>query len=161
MSYLFTMNAFEPLFWTLCAFLLVRIVRTGDERLWLWFGLAAGLGLQNKYSMAVYGAGLVIGLLLSPARRALARPWIWLGGAVAGLVFLPNVIWNVRHGWPLEFLRASGRAGDVVLARSTRCAPSSANQEPAHLARGIGCATLGARPPFPPWARHSGPRLSS
>jgi hypothetical protein len=118
LSYLFTMNAFEPLFWTLCAFLLARIVRTGDERLWLWFGLVAGLGLQNKYSMAVYGAGLVIGLLLSHARRALARPWIWLGGAVAGLVFLPNVIWNVRHGWPffelMRNLRESGR--DVVLS---------------------------------------------
>jgi len=118
LSYLFTMNAFEPLFWTLCAFLLVRIVRTGDERLWLLFGLVAGLGLQNKYSMAVYGAALVIGLLLSPARGALARPWIWLGGAVAGLVFLPNVIWNVRHGWPffelMRNLRESGR--DVVLS---------------------------------------------
>ena len=118
LSYLFTMNAFEPLFWTLCAFLLVRIVRTGDERLWLWFGLVAGLGLQNKYSMAVYGGALVVGLLLSPARRSLARPWIWLGGAVAGLVFLPNVIWNVRHGWPffelMRNLRESGR--DVVLS---------------------------------------------
>jgi DMSO/TMAO reductase YedYZ molybdopterin-dependent catalytic subunit len=118
LSYLFTMNAFEPLFWTLCAFLLVRIVRTGDERPWLWFGLVAGIGLQNKYSMAVYGGALVVGLLLSPARRALARPWIWLGGAVAGLVFLPNVIWNVRHGWPflelMRNLRESGR--DVVLS---------------------------------------------
>jgi hypothetical protein len=55
--YLFTMNAFEPLFWTGCALLLVRIVKTGDERLFLWFGLVAGLGLENKYSMAVYAAG--------------------------------------------------------------------------------------------------------
>jgi dolichyl-phosphate-mannose-protein mannosyltransferase len=118
MSYLFTMNAFEPLFWTGCAFLLVRIVRTGNERLWLWFGLVAGLGLQNKYSMAVYGAGLVMGVLLTPARRMLRRPWIWLGGLVAALVFLPNVIWNVRHGWPffelMRNLRQSGR--DVALS---------------------------------------------
>jgi hypothetical protein len=118
MSYLFTMNAFEPLFWTGCAFLLVRIVRTGNERLWPWFGLVAGLGLQNKYSMAVYAAGLVVGVLLTPARRMLARPWIWLGGLVAGLVFLPNVVWNVRHGWPffelMRNLRESGR--DVVLS---------------------------------------------
>ena len=116
--YLFTMNAFEPLFWTGCAFLLVRIVRTGNQRLWLWFGLVAGLGLENKYSMAVYGIGLVVGVLLTPERRALRQPWIWLGGAVAALVFLPNVIWNVRHGWPffevIRNIRASGR--DVVLS---------------------------------------------
>jgi 4-amino-4-deoxy-L-arabinose transferase-like glycosyltransferase len=118
MHYLFTMNAFEPLFWTLAALLVVRIARTGREPLWLWFGLVAGLGLQNKYSMAVYGAGLVVGLLLTPERRALGKPWIWLGGATAALVFLPNVIWNVRHGWPffevIGNIRASGR--DVVLS---------------------------------------------
>jgi 4-amino-4-deoxy-L-arabinose transferase-like glycosyltransferase len=118
MSYLFTMNAFEPLFWAGCAFLLVRMIRTGNERLWLWFGLVAGLGLQNKYSMAVYAAGLVVGMSLTPARRMLARPWIWLGGLAAALVFLPNVIWNVRHNWPflelMRNLRESGR--DVVLS---------------------------------------------
>ena len=54
MNYLFTMNAFEPLFWTACAYVVARIVRTGDQRLWLSFGALAGLGLQNKYSMAVY-----------------------------------------------------------------------------------------------------------
>ena len=74
MHYLFTMNALEPLFWTGCAFLVVRIVKAGDQRLWLWFGLLAGVGLQNKYSMAVYGLGLVVGLLLSTERRALASP---------------------------------------------------------------------------------------
>jgi hypothetical protein len=65
----------------------------------------------------VFALALVIGVLLSPERRALARSWIWLGGALALLVFLPNLIWNVRHGWPfLELMRnvrASGR--DVVL----------------------------------------------
>ena len=42
MHFLFTMNAFEPLFWTGCAYLVVRIVRTGDQRLWLAFGTLAG-----------------------------------------------------------------------------------------------------------------------
>jgi 4-amino-4-deoxy-L-arabinose transferase-like glycosyltransferase len=116
--YLFTMNAFEPLLWTGCALLLVRIVRTGNSRLWLWFGLVAGIGLENKYSMAVYALGLVVGVLLTPERCALRQRWIWLGGAVAALVFLPNVIWNVRHGWPffemIRNIRASGR--DVVLS---------------------------------------------
>jgi 4-amino-4-deoxy-L-arabinose transferase-like glycosyltransferase len=117
LHYLFTMNAFEPLFWTALSLILVRIVKTGDQRLWLWFGLVAGAGLQNKYSLAVFGFGLVVGVLLSPERRALGKPWIWLGGALAGLVLLPNVVWNVRHGWPffelMRNIRASGR--DVVL----------------------------------------------
>ncbi len=117
MHYLFTMNAFEPLFWMGCAYLLLRIINTGDQKLWLWFGALAGLGLQNKYSMAVMGSGLVLGLLLTPERKALTQKWIWLSGALAALIFLPNVLWNVQHNWPffelMRNIRASGR--DVAL----------------------------------------------
>jgi 4-amino-4-deoxy-L-arabinose transferase-like glycosyltransferase len=118
MHYLFTMNAFEPLFWTGCALVVVRLVKTGDQRLWLLFGALAGIGLENKYSMAVYAGALVAGVLLSPERRAFARPWIWLGGLVALLLFLPNLVWNVQHHWPflelMRNIRASGR--DVVVS---------------------------------------------
>jgi 4-amino-4-deoxy-L-arabinose transferase-like glycosyltransferase len=115
--YLFTMNAFEPLFWTACAWVVAKLARTGEQRLWLLFGAIAGLGLQNKYSMAVFAFGLVAGVAASPLRRSFARRWLWIGGALALLIFLPNVIWNLRHGWPffelMRNIRASGR--DVVL----------------------------------------------
>lgn len=117
MHYLFTMNAFEPLFWMGCAAVLIRIIQTGNQKLWLWFGGLAGLGLQNKYSMGVFGFAVVVGLLLTPERRALAKPWIWLGGALALVIFLPNVLWNIRHDWPflelMHNIRESGR--DVTL----------------------------------------------
>jgi hypothetical protein len=117
MHYLFTMNAFEPLFWLGCAYILARIINSGNQMLWLAFGAVAGLGLQNKYSMAVFGAGLVLGLLLTPHRKMLAQKWIYLGGAMAAAIFLPNVIWNVQHNWPffelMRNIRESGR--DVVL----------------------------------------------
>ena len=48
MDSLMTMNAFEPLFWMACAYLLIRIIKTANERLWIWFGALAGVGLQNK-----------------------------------------------------------------------------------------------------------------
>jgi len=160
LSYLFTMNAFEPLFWTGCAYLVIRIVKTGDQRLWLGFGLLAGFGLQNKYSMAVYAFGLVVGVLLSPERRAFAKPWIWLGGLLALLVFLPNVLWNVRHGWPffelMRNIRASGR--DVPLGPVEYVAHQVLIMNPASLpvwAAGLGWLLLSRRGrPFRPvgWA---------
>jgi 4-amino-4-deoxy-L-arabinose transferase-like glycosyltransferase len=114
---LLTMNAFEPLFWMGCAYLLIRLIKTENEKLWIWFGVLAGFGLENKYSMLIFGAGLVLGLLLTPARRLLASRWLWAGGAIAFLIFLPNLIWNVQHHFPfLELqanIRASGR--DVPL----------------------------------------------
>jgi 4-amino-4-deoxy-L-arabinose transferase-like glycosyltransferase len=114
---LLTMNAFEPLFWMGCAYLLIRLIKTEDEKLWIWFGVLAGIGLENKYSMLIFGGGLVLGLLLTPQRRLLASRWLWVGGAIAFLIFLPNLLWNVQHHFPfLELqanIRASGR--DVSL----------------------------------------------
>lgn len=101
-----TMNAFEPLFWMLCAYIVIRIIKGGDERLWLLFGAAAGLGLMNKHSMLIFGFALVAGLLLTRDRRFFLSKWIWLGGVVAFLIFLPNIIWQINHGWPtIEILR--------------------------------------------------------
>jgi hypothetical protein len=114
----FAMNAFEPLFWTGCAFVLLRMVNTRNPRLWLAFGAVAGLGLQNKYSMAFFAGALLLGLLCTSQRKLLFTPWLFAGGAVAFLIFLPNFIWNVQHHWPflelMHNIRASGR--DVVLS---------------------------------------------
>ncbi len=150
MHYLFTMNAFEPLFWTGCAYVVVRIVKTGDQRLWLAFGALAGLGLQIKYSMAVYGFAVVAGVLLSPERRAFTKPWVWLGGALAFLIVLPNVIWNAQHGWPflelMRNIRASGR--DVVLGPVEYVLRQILNMNPANLPvwlAGLGWLLFSAR----------------
>ncbi len=110
-------NDFEALFWMGCASVVIRIIQTGNQKLWLWFGLLAGLGIQNKYSMAVFGLGIVVGLLLTPERKAFAHMSIWIAGAIALLIFLPNLMWNVHRDWPffqlMHNIRASGR--DVAL----------------------------------------------
>ena len=66
---LFSMNAFEPLFWMGCAYIVIRIVRTGNQKLWLWFGLVAGIGLENKHSMLIFGFGIVVGLVFTRQQR--------------------------------------------------------------------------------------------
>jgi hypothetical protein len=117
LHYLLTMNAFEPLFWMGCACVVLRIINSGDQKLWLWFGVLAGIGLQNKYSMAFFGAGIVVGVLLTPERRAFTQRWIWIAGVIAAAIALPNVIWNFQHGWPffelMANIRKSGRDVEV------------------------------------------------
>jgi 4-amino-4-deoxy-L-arabinose transferase-like glycosyltransferase len=112
-----SMNCFEPLFWMGCAYLLIRIIKTGNYKLWLWFGVLAGAGLENKHSMLIFGFGLVAGLLLTRERRLLFTPWVLAAGLLAFLIFLPNLLWNVQHHFPfLEIqanIRRSGR--DVTL----------------------------------------------
>lgn len=106
----YSMNAFEPLFWMGAALVLIRIFKAGNQKLWLLFGLLAGLGLQNKHSMAFFGIAVILGLLLSHHRKQFTTKWIWLGGITAGLVFLPNLLWQMTHGWPtLEFMQNAQR----------------------------------------------------
>jgi hypothetical protein len=114
----FSMNAFEPLFWMGCAWVVIRIVNTGDQRQWIWFGIFAGFGLENKHSMLIFGAAIVAGLILTPQRKAFRSPWIWIAGAIALLIFLPNLLWNIQHHFPFielqKNIRNSGR--DVPLS---------------------------------------------
>jgi hypothetical protein len=116
MSSLMTMNVFESLFWTGCMLVLARIVRTGDSRLWLWFGVLAGLGLENKHSTLFFGFAVTVAVLLTHHRREFAKPWIWIAGAIALALFLPNIIWQVRHHFPtLEDLENVRREGKNVV----------------------------------------------
>jgi hypothetical protein len=112
---LLSMNAFEPVFWTLCAYLAVLAITREDSRYWLWFGVVAGIGLMNKHSMLIFGLAMVGGLLLTSERRAFFDKWIWIGGAAAFLIFLPNLIWQVNNDWAtVELLRNVQTTGKNV-----------------------------------------------
>src|SRR6266576_5657604 len=102
----FSMNAFEPLYWMGCVYLLVRIINGGSPTLWLWFGALLGLSLENKHSTAFFAAGIFVALLLTPERRHFAEKWIWFGGLIAFAIAVPNILWQAQHHWPTyELLR--------------------------------------------------------
>ncbi len=110
-------NCLEPNLWMGCAYFAILAIKRNDPRYWLWFGVVAGIGLEEKYSIAVFGLGIVIGLLLTAQRRVFLSFWIWLGGLAAFLIFLPNLLWNIHYHWPfvqlMHNIHAEGR--DVVL----------------------------------------------
>jgi len=110
-------NCLEPSLWMGCAYFAILAIKRNDPRYWLWFGVVAGFGLEEKYSIALFGLGIVVGLLLTEQRRVFLNKWIWLGGLAALLIFLPNVLWNIKYDWPfvqlMRAIRAEGR--DVVL----------------------------------------------
>ena len=110
-------NCLEPNLWMGCAYFAILAIKRDNPRYWLWFGVVAGLGIEEKYSIAVFGFGIVVGLLLTEQRRVFLDRWIWLGGLASFLIFLPNLLWNVQYHWPflelMRNIRAEGR--DVVL----------------------------------------------
>jgi len=101
---IFSMDVLDALWWALGAYILMRALRRDDPRLWLLFGLIAGLGLLTKITFAFFGFAVVAGVLLTPQRRHFRTPWPWLGGAIAFVFLLPYILWNLTHEWPtLEF----------------------------------------------------------
>jgi hypothetical protein len=115
---LLTTNCLEPLLWMACAYFALLAAKRNEPRYWLWFGVVAGIGMLEKYSISVLGFGIVIGLLLTPERRFLWNRWIWLGGLVSLVIFLPNLVWNIRNHFPFVELMHNIRAGGRNVALS-------------------------------------------
>jgi Dolichyl-phosphate-mannose-protein mannosyltransferase len=113
-----TTNCLEPPLWSGCAYFAILAAKHNQPRYWFWFGVVAGIGMQEKYSIAVFGFAIVVGLLLTEQRRFLFNKWIWLRGLAAFVIFLPNLIWNVHYHWPfvelMRNIKAEGR--DIVLS---------------------------------------------
>jgi hypothetical protein len=102
----FQYSTFDYLWFVLIAYFLIRLLKSDDPRWWLGVGAAIGLGMMTKYTMGFFVVGIVGGVLFTPARRFLKSPWLWCGAAVAVLIFLPNLLWQIRHGFEsLDFLR--------------------------------------------------------
>lgn len=113
---LMTMNVFEKCFWMGCVYVVIRVIQTGNSRLWIWFGILAGLGLMNKHSMLFFGSAVLAGIVLTGQRKELLKPWIWIAGVIAVVIFLPNVIWQVQHHFPtLEDLNNVKTSGKNVI----------------------------------------------
>jgi hypothetical protein len=119
-----TPAAFAALLWTGCCYVFLQWIRylegrTNQENCsrlsqGIMLGLLVGIGLLNKYSFLFLIISLALGCLLTPSCRLAAversrvqstRRFLLPAAAVAGLMVLPNLIWQMKHGWPtLEFL---------------------------------------------------------
>ncbi len=96
---IFSMDIWDELWWTVIAYLVVRLIVRDRPRLWLLVGLVAGIGLLTKLTILFFLAALAVGILVSPARATLRTRWPWVGAGVAVLFLAPTVAWEVQHGW--------------------------------------------------------------
>jgi hypothetical protein len=92
----------------------------GRPRFWFATGIALGLGLLSKYTMAFFVPGMVLFLALTPTQRHwLRRPHPYLM-TLAGIAFLgPTLWWTWSHGW-VTFKHVAADAG---VARGWRISP--------------------------------------
>lgn len=91
----FDLPASALLFW-----LILRILRTSQSRLWLAVGVIAGLGLLDTDLVAFLMFSIVAGLLIAGPRWPFASPWLYAGGVIAAAMWAPYLVWQGTHGWP-------------------------------------------------------------
>ncbi len=114
----FQYTSFENLWWVLIAWFVIRLLKSENPRWWLAIGAAAGLCLLTKYSIVFYVAGILTGVVLTPARRFLRSGWFWAGIAVALFIFLPNFLWLAHHDFISYTFLLHIHARDVAEGRA-------------------------------------------
>jgi len=123
-------TTFDYLWWVVVAYFVSRLLSSGNPRWWVAIGAAIGLGMLTKYTMAFLVLGVVVGMLLTPARRHLRSGWFWLGLAAALLLVFPNVVWQFQHQFAsLECMRSIherdirwGRTDNFLVNQFWKCA---------------------------------------
>jgi len=100
-GYLLQPVVFDQLWWLLSAYLLTKYFNTNEDKYLYYLGIAIGMGMLTKYTMAFFTAALIGGILLTSQRTLFAKRGIWIAVLIAIVIFLPNIIWQLTHHLPL------------------------------------------------------------
>lgn len=77
------------------------MVEESKPKTWMTIGILTGIALLNKYSVIFFSAGFFIAILISKKRRFYHFHYFYYSIALAFLIFIPNLIWQYSHGWPV------------------------------------------------------------
>jgi len=99
--FLFMPNFLDVFFWTLIAFSMIRYIQTQQKKWLYFFGIAVGLGMMSKYSVAFFTASIIAGILLTRHRKIFTDKHFYFASLIALLIFIPNIIWQYNHRFPV------------------------------------------------------------
>jgi 4-amino-4-deoxy-L-arabinose transferase-like glycosyltransferase len=102
---LFQPVVFDQLWWTLALYALVRLAAADNGGVpslkhWALLGVACGVGLLTKFSILIFGVGMLAALLIS-RRDWLATRGPWIAAAIALLIGSPSWIGQIQLGLPV------------------------------------------------------------
>jgi len=106
--------------WTLASWALWRAQVTNRMSNWVWLGVACGVGLLGKYTMAAFALTAIWTLWgVHGPKRGVARLGPWVAVLIAVLLLSPNLLWNAHNGYPTlqhtaELTTQSSRSGGLL-----------------------------------------------
>ncbi|NJK97231.1 MAG: glycosyltransferase family 39 protein [Bacteroidales bacterium] len=91
--------SFDQLFWLWSAYLIVRMIHSGNTHFWIWIMIVWGVGVMTKYLMVGYAFSFLLAILISQHRKLLFSKHFLIGALLAFIIILPNIIWQYNHNW--------------------------------------------------------------
>lgn len=93
----YSMNCIDLVIWAALFYLLIKLINTQNGKIWILFGIIAGIGLMNKISVGYLGAGLLAGIVFTSERKWFKNKYFWFAGAAVLIIFSPYIIWNIQN----------------------------------------------------------------
>lgn len=100
-SMLFMPVVFDVFYWALLCLLFLKYLNTEKSSWLLWFGVAAGFGLLNKYTVLILLFAMLPGLLFTKRRKVFTNKQLYLAAGLALLIVSPNIAWQAAHKFPV------------------------------------------------------------
>lgn len=94
-------NSVDILAWTIILWLLIKYINNPKDTYIIWIGIVLGVGILNKYNILFFAVGLLVALILTPLRAVFRKNAFYTAIGLAVLIALPNIIWQVKHGYPV------------------------------------------------------------
>ncbi|MFH9349065.1 ArnT family glycosyltransferase [Kitasatospora sp. NPDC017646] len=99
-GHVLTTNGPDLLTWVVVSWLMVRLLRTEDTRLWLALGAVTAVGLLAKNLVVLLLLSLLVGVLTVGPRAVLRSRHLWAGAGIAAVTGIQAVVWQIAHHWP-------------------------------------------------------------
>lgn len=104
---LFQPVGFSIIFWGLIIWVVLKWINTGEDKYLLLLGLVAGLGMLNKYLVALEIFSFLLAFAFSEKRTVFTKKAFYLCLLIGFAIFLPNFIWQIKNHLPvLEHMQA-------------------------------------------------------
>lgn len=107
-----TFILFQPVcldltFWGLTIWVILKWINTDNDKYLLLLGLVAGLGMLNKYLIALEIFSFLVAFAFSPRRNVFTKKAFYFCLLIGFMIFLPNLIWQIKHHLPvIEHMQA-------------------------------------------------------
>jgi dolichol-phosphate mannosyltransferase len=96
--------------WAAAIYYFHQVVVKDNAKAWVGVGIALGLGMISKYTIALLGGSIFLFLLIDKdSRKWLARPQPYIALLIVCVLFSPVIIWNMQHAWASLLFQSEGR----------------------------------------------------